>query len=446
MSKHHWIQFILVLCVFAVPCHGRTDLLSAEQARALLQQCGDDLLAITAFECDISFTSVAAIDGGGRMSLPANRFRFAFAQPNSFSIKSLEEVRDANVPHILSSGQRLHLYQPVQKRFAVLDAPESLAAFLSDAELHWHVGNVGSPLSYLRSAMPSLSTVSYASVTHVENGEFNGVRTRVLELGTDQTSDAPNDGGNAMPSFRVSIRAEAPHLPVVIEYRRVPSLSREASEDLGLTMPFREIVSTVRLDWRTDHDLQPEQFVFQPNADDVQVDPVNLFGVRREMQADRTRHDAQSQRVGNSAPEFSLPDIAGTLVELSEHRGKDVVILDFWATWCVPCIRAMPEILAVVEKFRDQGVVFYAVNQREAKEVVERFINRKSWDMTVLLDARGDVGKQYGADAIPTTVIIDPDGTIRYWHQGYTADISKQMTEILKTLVSEAAGGDSDEK
>src|SRR5690606_25915604 len=88
---------------------------------------------------------------------------------------------------------------------------------------------------------------------------------------------------------------------------------------------------------------------------------------------------------GKTAPDFSLSDVDGKTVTLASHRGKDVVVLDFWASWCPPCREGLPVVDAVAKNFAGQPVAVYAVNIQEHKEAVEEFVRKNNLTLPVLL-------------------------------------------------------------
>jgi peroxiredoxin len=141
-------------------------------------------------------------------------------------------------------------------------------------------------------------------------------------------------------------------------------------------------------------------------------------------------------KVGDAAPDFSLPDLAGEPVSLASYRGRKVVVLDFWATWCGPCRMAMPGLQALSDDMKDQGVVLVSVNEAERAEQVRAFIERKKYTFRTVLDADRDVGHRYGVRALPTMVVIDKQGTVRRLSVGYSDD--KELRKILAILAAES--------
>ncbi|MBD3267502.1 redoxin family protein, partial [bacterium] len=115
---------------------------------------------------------------------------------------------------------------------------------------------------------------------------------------------------------------------------------------------------------------------------------------------------------GKPAPDFTLSKLDGEEFTLSEEKGKNVVVLDFWATWCPPCQYAMPILEKVMEEYEKKDVKLIAVNQQEDKPTVQNYLNSQGLDATVVLDKNGRVGSQYRVSGIPQFVVIDKQGNI----------------------------------
>jgi thiol-disulfide isomerase/thioredoxin len=140
--------------------------------------------------------------------------------------------------------------------------------------------------------------------------------------------------------------------------------------------------------------------------------------------------------LGKVAPPFTLEDLDGKPVELARHLGKEVVILDFWATWCGPCIAAMPEVKATADKFADGGVALYFVNLQEDAETIRAFLEEQKLDVPVALDIEGGVAAEYGVTGIPQTVIIGKDSKVQVVHVGFSNKLQQQLTAEIEDLLA----------
>ena len=120
---------------------------------------------------------------------------------------------------------------------------------------------------------------------------------------------------------------------------------------------------------------------------------------------------------GSVAPDFQLPDLAGTTRSLREYRGT-IVLLNFWATWCQPCTKEMPAMEAAQEQLKEQGLTVIAVNELEDTTHVQAHIRKHGQTFTVLLDHDNQVANMYGVVGLPVTVFIDREGIVKKFVRG----------------------------
>ena len=142
-----------------------------------------------------------------------------------------------------------------------------------------------------------------------------------------------------------------------------------------------------------------------------------------------------SPLLGKQAGDVSLPLLAGGQFNLSAEKGK-VIVLDFWATWCGPCVKALPELIAEIATLPADKVRLIGVNQAESPEVVRKFIEARGWKLDVALDARQTAGKQFGADSLPLTVVVGPDGRIAWVKSGYSPAGAKECSAAVMKLLA----------
>jgi peroxiredoxin len=135
------------------------------------------------------------------------------------------------------------------------------------------------------------------------------------------------------------------------------------------------------------------------------------------------------------APDFTLHAMSGANLRLKEQRGR-VVMVNFWATWCAPCRQEMPQLNRLYEKYRTSGFVLLGVNVDDDPSKASEVASKLGVTFPILLDADKTVSKLYDLSTMPSTVIIDRDGKVRYVHRGYLAgyedNYEKQIRELLK--------------
>ncbi len=130
-------------------------------------------------------------------------------------------------------------------------------------------------------------------------------------------------------------------------------------------------------------------------------------------------------RVGQPAPDFQVQGLDGRSFRLSDFRGRPVWVT-FWATWCPPCRAENPDIEAVYEAKRDQGLVILALSLGEDAETVRGYVQRTGLTYTVGLDQATEIAAAYRIVGIPTHFFVDRDGIVRAWRIG---SLSKQGME-----------------
>lgn len=144
--------------------------------------------------------------------------------------------------------------------------------------------------------------------------------------------------------------------------------------------------------------------------------------------------------VGAQAPDFQLETLDGESFRLSSHLGKDVVILNFFATWCGPCTREMPELVRFHQDYREAPLVMLGIDAREAKDEVRAFGERFGVGYDVAID-QGAIMDRYGVRGFPTTVVIGLDGRIQQYRVGLIRDAERAFApEIEDSLLLSLAG------
>ncbi len=146
---------------------------------------------------------------------------------------------------------------------------------------------------------------------------------------------------------------------------------------------------------------------------------------------DNNNIDTNTNNITNSSTseimDFSLKDINGNNINISDYKGKKVFV-NFWATWCPPCNQEIPYINQISKENQDDIKVI-TVNLGEGKDTVQKYINQKGYDMTVLLDDKGEVADKYMVYSIPTSYLLDTNGNIVDKHTG-----TMSMEELKKFM------------
>jgi peroxiredoxin len=136
--------------------------------------------------------------------------------------------------------------------------------------------------------------------------------------------------------------------------------------------------------------------------------------------------------LGQLAPDFALSDLGGTPIRLGDLRGQ-VVVVNFWATWCPPCRVEAPALQAASQRYAQQGVIFLGVDQREDAATVQQFAAEFGLTYPLLLDTDGAVAAMYQVLGIPTTVFVDAQGVVAARHVGPLTE--EQIAQYVDPLL-----------
>ena len=136
------------------------------------------------------------------------------------------------------------------------------------------------------------------------------------------------------------------------------------------------------------------------------------------------------------APDFTLHSVAGPNLRLQEQRGQ-VVMLNFWASWCGPCRQEMPQLDRLYEKYHAAGFQLLGVNVDEDVHNATGVSSKLGLHFPVLLDTEKRVSRLYDLNTMPSTVLIDRDGRVRYIHRGYRDGYERTYEEQIRELLRE---------
>lgn len=146
---------------------------------------------------------------------------------------------------------------------------------------------------------------------------------------------------------------------------------------------------------------------------------------------------AFAQDVITPAPAIELPAEAGAPVALASLKGK-VVLIDVWASWCVPCKAAFPAYDEMYRKYKDRGFEVLAVNVDEKRADAERFLRDRRHVLKVVFDPKGEAPLKFKVRGMPTSYLVDKRGNIRFAHEGFTTKDVALYERRIEALLAEA--------
>jgi len=300
-------------------------------------------------------------------------------------------------------------------RYSVKEAPADFADFNASGEA-MGVGMMGMSAAILPTSGEEFYKSLIEGVTKSEYlgiEEVGGVRCHHCRFFQEQ--------------FSWDVWIEAGDRPLV--HKVVPDLSKQFADAGGMFEDAKFEYSVTVSDWNVAPKFTDADFAFDPPANAEKVDSLfeGLAGAQEE---------GPHPLLGEPAPTFKSVDLAEKPIDLAAHLGKDVVMLDFWATWCGPCVQAMPEVDGVAEKFADRGLVFYAVNVAEDAETIKEFLKTSELEVPVAMDPDGSITQSYRADGIPQTVLIGKDGKVQVVHVGFGEGLAELLSSQVEDLLA----------
>ncbi len=285
---------------------------------------------------------------------------------------------------------------------------------------------------YLRARMQSMDAQTLLAETRLESKRLPRGRVATiiwLHPVTEENPPAADDGAPLRPVRVQAVRADGVRLTFVPHGFANNSLIGH-SELLGACKVEVKAVDRILLGnmieassdetlydaWRLSDAIEPKYV-----SDDPSSSPATS--------------GLNSALIGKPAPEVKLDLLDGGKFRLSEEKGH-IVVLDFWATWCAPCMQAMPEMDRVIQEFENEKVKYVAVNMQEDRATISAALERLKVNPAVALDIDGAASERYEVSAIPQVVVIDAAGNVARMFIGVDVNFADELRETLKQMVA----------
>jgi thiol-disulfide isomerase/thioredoxin len=384
---------------------------SRQKAEAVLGRVSEFYRQLKSFSCEIvsqQSIKVNAVDG---RNLDINTtFDVSMQRPNQLSI-----VQTSGAPALdeKCDGRDNVVFSPAQKKYLLHPAGATAQIVFRDPDFRGVFG---------------LLRTSCLDVLLAETPQLWGAFS--LGRGGGELSYAGEAMLDGTAVDRVSITGPRWTQLVSVEKGLQPWVRQVSFQDESMAVEPAAKVVAFMAETRVNRplanpDLRQDRFKFVPPEGSQKVE--NLSG-----------GEPVSPLVGKAALDFTGNQLSGKPVTLSKFKNKKIVMLDFWATWCPPCRRAMPLVLQVADKYRRKGLVFFSINEKEPEAKVEQFMKKNNLSMSVVLDPDGAIGNLYKVEGIPTTVIIDRQGVVRVVHTGYNVRLAEELSREIDSLLETA--------
>jgi len=317
-------------------------------------------------------------DVAGQKSKQEQQFSGSYVAPNKFRHESKEGIV------LGSTGEKLYIFLPAENVYSSIDGSRDKLATVPQPMANMLFGE--NPSLLMAISQEPTEFLSGFSAKRLDDATVDGKAYAALQVErpTDELTFLVDPKTNLVRRVTMDLRK-------TIAARGAPDIkAAEFVVDYTTTSPDGEPKAA-------------EQFAWSPPQGARDAAAASAGGPRI--------LDAKSQLVGKPAPDFTLKNLAGEDVKLADAKGN-VVLIDFWATWCPPCVAGMPNLERIHTQRAKDGIRVFAVNSMEDKDKVAGFVKERNLTLPVLLDADGKVGESYEIQGWPTSVIVKRDGTV----------------------------------
>jgi peroxiredoxin len=380
------------------------------KAEDVLRKMADYLAKLDAVSCQLNMEM--RIEARGMKNEMTTKTAVRIARPNRYAMVVEEGVMGMTT---INDGQEITTFIPSLNRFTVKEVSEN------DEEAE--------PMAVMAGSFGKMGDFVKA-----KNGEE---LLKVIMEGVKESKYVGSEDVDGVPCDRVQLIQDEFTFDLWIEKgakplprKFVPDMSKQLAE-LGERGQDMKLEFNVTLtNWDTAPKFADADFAFIPPAGAEQVDSM-FEGLQNGGQ-----EEGPHPLLGQPAPKFATVNPSGEPIDLEKLLRKNIIMLDFWATWCGPCVAAMPKVDEVAKKFADRGVVFYAVNLGDDVDTVKQFLVDQKLDVPVAMDTEGKLGSLYHAEAIPMTVLIGKDGKVQVVHVGFSENLAEELSSELESLLA----------
>ena len=359
-------------------------------------------------------------------------------KPNQFAFWPSDKPAPMGMPkvQVLCDGKQLISAMPDASVYSIEEAPEKLADLITtpdpEAMLPAHVWDMVAGSQMVIDLMSGSTDKGLLKM--LAEAEYRGVQGE--DAAARHVFMAVEKDPIAQQETKLEVFVTTGDEAWVTAIKpQLDEMQTQMMGDMSITLRFDN--------WKSVEGL-PEAATFKPEESWKKVDNVleaalgGMMGEGDEGSApEELDMDHPAVDAGTTAPEFSLKTLDEKTFTLADCKGK-VIVLDFWATWCGPCVAGLPTVTKVTSEYADKGVVFAAVNLREDPDHVRKFMADKEWNFNVAMDSDGGIADLYGVTGIPHSVIIDKTGVVRHVHVGfggakqYEVQLRQELDELVR--------------
>jgi peroxiredoxin len=345
------------------------------------------------------------IHGAGINNTVKSTFTEILERPNKIAFKG----EDRTGLTVICDGDTLSVSVAALKKYMQTDAPDSLSELAENSLMSLGApGTTNFAIDFATNDPAKLILQGITASKDLGVAQLNGQPARHLSFTRGKVECEAWIADGAQPLL----------LQATFDLSKIVRLGTKEVK-LSLTQKFTE--------WKFGFTPSPKDFTFTPPKNAKEVHNLLRRG---------DEEDEPSPLLGKAAPKVDLERLDGKRVNLADNAGKDVVMLDMWATWCGPCRAELPHLIHVAKDYKGKGVVFYAIDLREKKDKINDFLKKEKLDMTIGLDSDGKLAEACGVEGIPMLLLIDKKGVVQVVHIGYEEGVEKVLHKELDSLLA----------
>ncbi len=400
-----------------LPAFGETEPGTAGEGRVILERAADFYGGLKTVSASMVVHIELPKSFGGGMPMEPLKYELALEQPASAAFTPAGGDRE---PSFIQNGKQQYMVMPPFGQYMLRESPATMAGLIVDDEGQGPI-------------VPGAGLVAGFGLAAGTVGALRDA-DQVTLLGEEAVGEIPCHHlaltGGAFAGEVWVTRGDQPWILRCLSAAPPEASAEPKPDEQGMVMV------NPRLDFRfSGWDAEPDlagRFEIKP---DEKLKKVDQFAPPSGGMGGPGKDPAQDHpSLNQPAPEATLQPLEGEPVSLSSLKGK-VVVLDFWATWCKPCVMSMPGVAALAKEMKGREVVFFAVNQMEGREKVTAFLEQEKLDIPVALDADGSSARAFGVRGIPHLVVIGPDGVVRQVHIGYAPGGAARLKTEVEALL-----------
>lgn len=355
-----------------------------------------------AFVVDV--TSRWTYSGAGRQTQGTNLYHVAVRKGGKYRIEA-GSVEQGKGQYICASdgGQIVRLHKPA-KYYSQQQASASQDDLQHDALTLQTVSGSGVDL-LIRPQMRAQLIAQISTIRLVGKETLDGQQVTHMQLAL-------------IDKRRIDVWFTTEDIPMLLQLSTTETIPINDQQEV-------QLVTTSTFEWEVGGPLPPNTFSVDIPADTRRVD--NLLAALRE-------GDIQDL-LGKQAPLIELDNLKGRTIRLTDYRGRKVIVLIFWASWCAPSTNRMDTLNAFVAEAEENGAVVLAINLGETVSQVKECVKEHGYRGTVLLDPETRALDKYRFGELPMTILIGRDGTVQSFHSGSTPEVRQQIREDTAALL-----------